>query len=79
MLKTYWNGYLGMQQYQYAIGVLVLVLAVLIGTGIGIGIVVFLFLIPFVLVFTTADFPTKKPLMGRDTDIPQSLTKGFRG
>ena len=45
------------------------------GFGIGIGgiaicqywywyCVVFLFLIPFVLVFTAADFPTKKPLMG---------------
>ena len=52
------------------------------GFGIGIGgidrywywyCVVFLFLIPFVLVFTTEDFPTRKPLMGRDIDFPQSL------
>ena len=40
--------------------------------------VVFLFLTPFVLVFVTADFPTEKPLLGRDIDFLQSLTKGFR-
>ena len=40
--------------------------------------VVFLFLTPFVLVFVTADFPTKKPLLGWNIDFLQSLTKGFR-
>ena len=41
--------------------------------------VVFLFLILFVLVFVTANFPTKKPPLGRDIGSPQSLTKGLRG